>query len=192
MEAIPLQQRMATAMRKTLFKTYRAALKGDEEAIHALFWWAKSTLRRNEIPAKGMNRFFLKVIDDPKLYAIANKSKYGKRRRGRPSIDDTKKPLFPPGFKFKKFKQTSESEKNAQTIAYLLSIGYLINEAGKGKESAVSYLSDLSGRSCRSLQTDYYKHKDKVTNNPNAIEFGRVWLLRLERLHELKMNRSLQ
>ena len=184
---------MASAMRKTLYRTYRAALKGDEEAIHALFWWAKNTLRRNEIPSRGMNRFFLRVIEDPKLYAIATKPQVGQKKRGRPSIDDEKSKKFLPSvFKYKKFKGITASEKNAQAIAYLLSNGYLINEAGKGKESAVGYLSELTGRSCRSLQADYYKHKEKLTSNPDTLEWGRIWLLRLERLNELKKNRISQ
>jgi len=183
-----LALRMMSGFSTTYFKTFRAALKGDDEAIQALFEWAKVSLRNGELPSSGLNRFFLRILDDKNLYAKATKIKVTPKKRGRPSIDDrvSKRPALD-GFKFKKDKNIEESEKLALMIAYLLSEGYLINEiAAKNKESAVEYLSTLTGRSSRSLQTDYYKHKLAFIDNPDALEFGKIELTRLKWFNKWK------
>jgi hypothetical protein len=185
---------MTAALSTTYFKTFRAALKGDDEAIQALFWWAKASLESGKLPSKGLNRFVLRIITDQNLYAKAIKIKDPPKNRGRPSIDDRvrkKSALY--GFKFKKFENIPRSKKYAMIVAYLLSEGYLINEVGtKDKESSVEYLSTLTGLSWRSLQTYYYKYKATLIDNPDALEIGKIELMRLKKLNELRKKRSSQ
>lgn len=159
------------------FRTYRAALKGDLLSANFLLHQAMLFLNEHKLPPKGLTRFLVRYMNNPKDLYQALKQQPSKKRGRTPhgeafSIESI-------GFRFPASnKIMPQSEKNALMIAYLLSEGYLINEAGSPeKPSAIEYLTAITNRSARSLQYDYYKYKDKIDgSNSNAIKLGKDFL----------------
>lgn len=159
------------------FRTYRAALKGDLLSANFLLHQAMLFLDEHKLPPKGLTRFLVRYMNNPKDLYQALKQKPSKKR-GRPPLGEVFS-VESVGFRLPGSKKIMpQSEKNALMIAYLLSEGYLINEAvSSEKPSAIEFLTGITSRSGRSLQNDYYKYKDKIdSRNNNALRLGKDFL----------------
>lgn len=168
---------------------YVAATSGNDRAHQTLVQLAISLLKKGRLPPHHLLDYLLKAIDDPGDYASRMKEVVPPAKRGRPSIDDSS-PRVDLGFG-KSFFGQAPSERNALMIAYLRSIGHPINAAGRAeKESAVALLSELTGRDTRSLQRDYYRHKDKLSGTDLQLDLGRVFLMGKRRLHEMRTSHA--
>jgi len=113
----------------------------------------------------------------------------GTKRRGRPSIDDKESTADIVGLSHLKRFGSLPTESNALAIHHLLLQGHTLNIAGSlEKESAVELLAELTGRSTRSLQSDYAKHKRAILQmgSQSAEESARVAYQRLVSLAELR------
>lgn len=166
-----VEQRLSAAFLKSANYALSKARAGDDEAAYAVVWYVKAALRAYKLTPQPLHDFFLEVISDPARYSQIMQHAQRPRKAGRPSIDDKPRVAFPPGLLQKKFPRRLPSKDNALMIAYLLSQGYLMNESGKDRESAVELLSPLLRRSPRSLQNDFYKHKSTVMT-PDSVKLG--------------------
>lgn len=155
-----------------LFRTYRASLKGDRSASRSLIDIAIAHIESGRRLPAGLRRFFVAKLKDPEeFFRIATFSK--PKKRGRPSQDE-KHLSNNIGLKIAMPFGALPSERNALMIAYLVSQGHPINEWGPvNRESAVALVSQLTGRSTRSLQGDYYKHRVDIEGISSAASWGR-------------------
>ncbi len=168
-----------------LYLTYRAALKGDTLAANFLIGLAISFLERKTPLPSGLGRFFVSKLKDPEeFYRITTYKP--KAKRGRPSIDDDSI-AHRVGLKMKRRLGPTRSQENAMIVAYLVSQGHPINEVGADdKESAVVLLSELIGRSVRSIQNDYYKHRGALKNRESSLHLGESYLHKRRVLRDLR------
>ena len=179
-------------MRKTkrqpfnyLFRTYRAALKGDELATKFLLELAIASLEQMRVPPRGLNKFFLRTLQDPNQFKRIMKATL-KLGRGRPSIDD-RDLLTTTGLRAKTLFGYKPSERHALAITYLIAQGHTLNESGNfDKDSAAVIMSELTGRSWRALQDDYSKHKKKIDGLEFAVGRGESEYKRYIALAKLK------
>ena len=144
-------------------------------SARAIMWLALIFLEEDKLPPKNVLRFFVQVANDPNRYSEIMKPDLWSSNKGRPSIDD-KRIKLPAGFKLKKFFGDRPTERYAAMIGYLITQGYIISEEGNYKESAVQIVSELTGRSAKALQKDYYKHKEMLEKYPSVLEVAEVRL----------------
>tara|TARA_R100001377_G_scaffold80670_1_gene59719 strand:- start:765 stop:1319 length:555 start_codon:yes stop_codon:yes gene_type:complete len=171
------------------FKTYRAALNGDLHSTLALTELAAAFLDDQKLPPPGLTKFLVRLLKDPERLRRILAFKPDKKR-GRPSIDD-ESILNAVGFRTGKvFFGEKKSERYALAIAYLMSQGHPLNEAGTvEKESAAVMMSKLTRRSVRSLQDDYGKHKSKILKSKSLLQSGALEYKRLNVLARYKASR---
>lgn len=157
----------------------------------ALVKMAVYDLQNGRLPPRGLNRYFLRAIEDPADFA--NKMEIvDQPKRGRPSLDNRRRASLLDADP-KVFFGRRPSEKHALIVAYLHSIGHPINEASgrnNNRASAVVILAELTGRSLRSLQRDYYLHRKKIEGRKSALDLGQALYIRLEILRNLKAANS--
>lgn len=173
-----------------LFLTYRAALKGDLLAAKFLIGVALASLEKSRLPPPGLNRFLLRTLENPDRFTKIMKAKR-KMKRGRPDIDDQS--FFAiTGLRTstKSYFGQKPSERHALALAYLISLGHPLNEAGNSKmESATVIVSELTGRSYRALQADYAKHQARMRCYKTALQRGSLEYKRLTTLARLRSSR---
>jgi len=76
-------------------------------------------------------------------------------------------------------------------MIYLVSLGHPINAApAGGKESATVIVSELTGRSERSLQDDYYRHRDSLSKDRFVLVRGELELKALKNIAAFKSERE--
>ncbi len=148
-------------------------------------------LQNGRLPPRGLNRYFLRAIEDPADFA--NKMEIvDQPKRGRPSLDNRRRASLLDADP-KVFFGRRPSEKHALVVAYLHSIGHPINVASgrnNKRESAVVILAELTGLGARSLQRYYSQHLKKIEGRKSALDLGRALHIRLEILRKLKAANS--
>lgn len=140
---------------------FEAAETGNDRAARSLMRIASGLIKDGHALGPRLRGFFAKVLEDPARYAEIMTFK-PKKPRGRPSIDrDTTAEAV--GLEHRQRFGARPTESNALAIHHLLLQGHVLNEASKTeKESAVVLMNELTGRSARSLQADYAKHKQAI------------------------------
>jgi hypothetical protein len=154
-----------------LFKPlFDAANEGNDRSHKFLVKVAIVSLKEGKLPPSDLLEYFLAAIDDPETFA--KKMREVKRtKRGRPPDDD--KTLTVDVGLGDKFFGSKPSHKYAMILAYLVSIGHPIGQVPKkGKESAIALLSDLTGRSTRSLQRDYRENRHRLSGSKKQLDLG--------------------
>lgn len=157
----------------------------------ALVKLAKHDLKNGRLPPRGLNRYFLRAIENPAEFA-EKMEQVNQPKRGRPSLDNRRRATLLDADP-KVFFGRRPSEKHALVVAYLHCIGHSINEApGRNNNgaSAVVILAELTGRSPRSLQRDYYLHRKTIEGRKSALDLGRALYMRLELIRKLKAANS--
>ena len=151
-----------------MFRRYRRALGGNLSAHRALVRLARLYLKHRRLLPPGLNRYFLRAIEDPADYA-ARMRVPRRTTRGPPGLD-SRRTFSLLDDERKVFFGQAPTEKNALMIAYLHSKRHPINEATTNeKESAVVLLNELTGRSTRQLQRDYYRHVDRISRTSLSL-----------------------
>jgi len=173
-----------------LLDTHLRELEADNPlAERFLFELAAKLVEKGEPLPQRLREFFSRVVMNPELYLTVTGAKPVKSP-GRPSADRMTS-LDRIGLGALQPFGTRNTECNALAIHYLLSIGHTLNEAGTPeKESAVTIISRLTGRSPRSLQADYAKHKPRIVQEGAHADLGELQYLKLRSLAELRQQRS--
>ncbi len=172
------------------FANYRAALKGDIPAAKFLLGLAVLLLEENKPLPSGLRRYLVSILNEPARYkAIMTYESRPKLKRGRPSLN-SKTRKFDYGIRSRFIpRQYSATEEYAMAMMYLVSLGHPINASTTGAmESATTILSELTGRSDRSMQNDYYAHVESLRQDSYALARGELELKRLRMLNEWKRN----
>lgn len=173
---------------KFLGPFFEAAENGERRAARTLTKIALGQIESGKALPPKLRAFFLGLVTHPTLYAEIMEFK-PKKRRGRPSIDDDLITADVVGLQHMMRFGARASETNALAVHHLILQGQTLNADGsRDKASAVDAISELTGRSARSLQGDYAKHKTTIlAMEPDAAErSAQSAFLRLESLSELR------
>jgi len=164
-----------------------SAENGDRRAARFLVKLGSNLIGKGDSLPPRLRAFFLRVLNDPAWY-VEIMTTERKKSRGRPSIDSGSTAEVV-GLRISTPFGSRPTECNALAIHHLLLQGHTLNIAGTlEKESAVELLAELTGRSTRSLQSDYAKHKRAILQmgSQSAEESARVAYQRLVSLAELR------
>jgi len=152
-----------------------AADEGKIAAHQTLVTAAIGILKKGKLPPADLLEYFLEAVEEPDVFAKKMQEPANPSKSGKPSLDDTA--LRVDMGLDDTFFGLKPTEKIAMMVAYLVSIGHPINEAGNSEyESAAVVLSELTGRNSRSIQRDYYKHKAKLTGTQIQLALGESYV----------------
>lgn len=137
-----------------------SAEKGNHADASALIDLVRRQIEQGAFLSPRLCAFFVGVLRDPAKY-LEIMTWEPKKSRGGQSIDVRPRKIV--GFSRIRGFGSKPTEINALAIHYLHSQGHTLNVAGNAeKEAATVIISRLAGRSPRSLETDYQRHKQTI------------------------------